>query len=168
MDTSQLECMIQCDPTMKHRIVGVFAADRLPSGILNGHGFIANTDPQSQPGRHWCAFFRDDHGAVQFFDSYGLNPRQNSKYFDIWLKENACSITVNSTQLQSNTSVVCGLYCIAFLHHRLSGHTFQDFVNMFTSDQSANDNFIYRSISMAYVNCFSSKRVHNQICCNRM
>lgn len=168
MDTSQLECMIRCDPAMKDHVIGVFAADRLPRGLSRGHGLIVNVDPQFRSGSHWCVFFRDDHGTFEFFDSYGLNPRQNSKYFDDWLKTHACSITWNSLQLQSNTSFVCGLYCIAFLHYRLSGYKLQDFVNMFTSDHFANDYFVYLSISRAFNNCFSSKRVFNQECCNRI
>ena len=33
MDTSQLTCMIECDDALKGTIIGVFAADRLPTQL---------------------------------------------------------------------------------------------------------------------------------------
>ena len=51
----------------------------LPKGTLNySYGFIANTDIHSRVGQHWCAFYGDGDGHVEFFDSYGRSPNSNS------------------------------------------------------------------------------------------
>ena len=131
MDTSQLKCMIHCDPVLNGQVLGVFAADRLPKGTLNySYGFIANTDIHSSVGQHWCAFYGDGDGHVEFFDSYGRSPNSNSVYFVRWLDTYAKSIEINDKQLQSDNSTLCGLYCILFLRQRFNGQTMQDIVSV--------------------------------------
>lgn len=67
MNTSQLKCIIQCDPVLERRVIGVFAADRLPSALpQTPFGFIVNTDIHSKPGVHWCAVFSDASGRFDF------------------------------------------------------------------------------------------------------
>lgn len=163
MNTTQLQCMIRCDQVLKHKISGVFAADQLQNVTLNT-GFIANTDPHSKSGKHWCAFYIDENGHVDFFDSYGRLPRCNSSFFDTWLKKNASSVTLNSIQLQSNESFVCGLYCILFLHQRISGYTLNDFVKCFSTNHIVNDIFVYNMLTKAFDKCTSNKDVFNQCC----
>lgn len=166
MDTSQLNCMIECDAILKGTVIGVFAADRLPTELPpTPFGFIANTDIHTKPGKHWCAFFCGFGGHVEFFDSYGRTPSQNSHYFRRWLEINANTVQTNRIQIQSNTSKVCGLYCILFLHQRLIGYTFQDFVNIFSaSDLNVNDSFTADTMLNAYTECVGNEHVHNQTC----
>ena len=72
MNTSQLECMIQCDPVLEKRVLGVYAADQLPSKIHGKqYGFIANTESSLLSGEHWCVFYDNGQASIQFFDSYG-------------------------------------------------------------------------------------------------
>ena len=129
MDTSQLKCMIHCDPVLNGQVLGVFAADRLPKGTLSyPYGFIANTDIHSRAGQHWCAFYGDGDGHVGFFDSYGRSSNLNSVYFVRWLNTYAKTREINDKKLQSDNSTLCGLYCILFLRQRFHGHTMQDIV----------------------------------------
>ena len=77
MDTTQLQCMIKCDAILNQRVIGEFAADRLPSELPHVPcGFIENTDIQNKPEQHWCAFYSDIRGHVDFFDIYGRTPTQ--------------------------------------------------------------------------------------------
>ena len=72
MNTSQLECMIQCDPVLEKRVLGVYGADQLPSKIHGKqYGFIANTESSLLPDEHCGGFYDNGQGSVQFFDSYG-------------------------------------------------------------------------------------------------
>ena len=87
METSELNCMIQCDPVLNGQVIGVFAADQLPNKLpQTPFGFIANTDMHSKPGRHWCGFFSHAPGHYDFFDTYGKTPAQNSLFFRQWLE----------------------------------------------------------------------------------
>lgn len=43
MNTSQLLCMIECDPILRDSVVGVYAADQLPKQIpRSAYGLIVN------------------------------------------------------------------------------------------------------------------------------
>ena len=166
MDTSQLKCMIQCDVVLNGAVTGVFAADRLPTELPpTPFGFIANTDIHSKPGKHWCAFFCNFRGHVDFFDSYGRTPGQNSHHFRRWLEINANSVQTNRIQIQSDSSTLCGLYCILFLRQRLVGYTYQDFVNIFSaSDLHFNDSFTADIMLNAYYECVGNELAYNQTC----
>ncbi len=166
MDTSQLKCMIECDPVLKQSILGVFAADRLPTELLRTpFGFIANTDIHAKPGRHWCAFFSNIRGHIDFFDTYGRTPNQNSQYFKEWLKSNGITIRTNHIQIQSDGSTLCGLYCVLFLHQRLIGCTYQDFLNVFDmSAVESNDKFVADTMLQAYHLCVGNDLNHTQMC----
>ena len=80
MNTSQLQCMIECDDLLRNSIIGVYAADQLPKGARNyPYGFISNTDIHFKRGQHWCAFFQNEGGDLEFFDSYGRSPEKKKK-----------------------------------------------------------------------------------------
>lgn len=169
MNTSQLECMIDCDPMLRDNVIGVYGADQLPlRRFRKAYGFIANTRPYPLPG-HWCAFYDDGLGHVMFFDSYGRIPSQNSVYFERWIHRMATTVQMNRVQIQSDDSTVCGLYCIMFLRHLLNGDTLDDFIQSFDSNNTlANDSFIYRVVTHAYSCCFgkNSGQICNSLCQN--
>ena len=122
MDTSQLECCIKCDLLLRQHVLGVFAADQLSQVVVSTYpcGFIVNTNVQSQRGKHWCAFYVNESGETEFFDSYGYPPKEYSHFFTLWMEENSKHQTFNTVQIQSEYSSVCGLYCLFFLRQRLS------------------------------------------------
>lgn len=169
MNTAQLQCMIQCDSILSDYNISVFAADQLPRGKMNRpYGFIANTDVHSKQGRHWCAFFCDSQGDIDFFDSFGRSLETNSTYFDHWIQKRSHNVRVNTQQLQSDESNVCGLYCILFLRNRLLGLTMVEFIDRFDkSDLVENDTFVYELLSKAYPCCIKNDVDYpNQTCCS--
>lgn len=155
MNTSQLRCMINCDPILNEHVMGVFAADGLPKRTpAFPHGFIANTDPHGMTGHHWCAFYGDGKGHFEFFDSYGKPPHMNSFHFKRWLLGHAKTFQSNHVQLQSNDSDICGLYAILFLHQRLIGYEMEDIVNAFDNVHfEDNDAYVYSLMSNAFCDC---------------
>ena len=105
-----LECCIKCDPVLSEYVIGVFASDTLPRQPMNQqYGLIVYTDSSSSPGRHWCAIYNDEYGHMEFFDSYGRNPKENTVYISQWIHQRAVTLNMNKKQLQSNHSTVCGL-----------------------------------------------------------
>ena len=80
--------------------------------------FIANvlTSKQIHLMGHWTVFYITTR-SIYFFDSYALNPQLYSKYFHNFLnKFKGFTIFKLACRLQSDTSLVCGLYCMQFVH----------------------------------------------------
>jgi len=102
-----------CD-THTH-FLGVFALDQIPSFFSQYPcAYVANTDPSSQKGQHWVAFYHDSPTHLEFFDSYGQTPQA----YNFPFPSNLSSLKYNSFPLQSFSSSVCGQYCIFFVYQR--------------------------------------------------
>ena len=106
MNTLQLKRALERDTFTKKIFGGVFAADELPKTFDTfPYGFVANTDPSTEPGTHWVAFYFPSRDKGEFFDSYGYPPEHYG--FESYKIE-----TWNKYKLQSSWSNVCGQYCI--------------------------------------------------------
>ena len=57
MNTLQLERALKHNTFTKKIFVGVFAADELPTLNTFPSVFVANTDPSTEPGTRWVAFY---------------------------------------------------------------------------------------------------------------
>ena len=133
MNTLQLKRALERDTFTKKIFGGVFAADELPKTFDTfPYGFVANTDPSTEPGTHWVAFYFPSHDKGEFFDSYGYPPEHYGlESYDIE--------TWNKYKLQSSWSNVCGQYCIFYLYHKSRGYSMSKIVNLFTDSTSIND-----------------------------
>lgn len=166
MNTTELQCCISCDPRLSSNVMGVFAADQLPTRLFKlPTGFIANTDIHSKEGTHWCAFYIDTNKRVEFFDSYGKSPAYNSSYFSNWIKTNAIGMKYNCMQIQSDYSNVCGLYSLFYLSHKFTGMTLKDMQSFFNvSNFTLNDFYVFNYMSHIYSDCVKNECVYNQSC----
>ena len=161
------ECCIKCDKVLADHVIGVYASDRIPNHrFKHSYGLIVNTDKHTDPGQHWCTIYNDGHGHIEFFDSYGRPPTENSVLISSWINEISETLNFNNQQLQSNNSAVCGLYCLLYLHQRLNGISLDDFVKIFDSNLNANDEYVVNLRSSAFPECFSNKFVYNRNCCS--
>lgn len=109
--------------------------------------FVFNTDDHTKSGMHWVAVYVNESNNGWYFDSYGLPPfvpdhinrlRRNCKHFR-W----------NSIQLQSESSDVCGQYCLMFLYYMSSGLGMEKFLNNFSADLEKNDELVRQRIKLA-------------------
>ena len=58
MDTIQIATALTLDLITSTKFCGVFRSDQLPKTIESFPcGFVVNTDPSSEPGTHWMAFY---------------------------------------------------------------------------------------------------------------
>ena len=75
MDTSQIVSALKSDPIARKIFCGVFPSDLLPK-VLDTFpcGFVANTDPSNEAGKHWVVFYFQSEWEGEFFDSYGKPP----------------------------------------------------------------------------------------------
>ena len=138
MNTAQITHALEQDPVTSKKFCGVFPSDKLPQTI-NRYlcGFVANTDPSSEPGTHWVAFYFPSEEKGELFDSYGHAPEHYRKSFGDFLKSHTWDF--NRRKLQSAWSDVCGQYCIFYLSHRARGQSMSNIVHLFNNDAILND-----------------------------
>ena len=106
---------------------------------------VVNTDPASQPGRHWvCMSVKDGYG--EYFDSFGQPPTAN---FECYLNRHCSSWTFNERQLQSVISRFCGHYCIYYCMLSSRGIDMPKIVSSFTTDTALNDVLVHGFVCRA-------------------
>ena len=124
MNTAQITYVLEHDSITSKKFCGVFPSDRLPETIEKYPcGFIANTDPSSEPGTHWVAFYFPSEQKGDFFDSCGQHPSYYNTLFAVFIKKHSHEWDFNHRKLQSAWSDVCGQYSIFYLSHRARGNS---------------------------------------------
>ena len=112
--------------------LGVYPSDHLPCvSILSARApccYIVNSDPCTEPGTPWVAFFQSSPKTLEFFDSYGKTPA----FYGLSIP-NTMAVKYNPTQLQADNSLLCGQWCILFLHRRTQGINFSPLIRRFSS-----------------------------------
>ena len=97
---------------------------------------IINPDSLESAGTHWvCCAPSHDNKFVWYFDSFGMG----------YPEEFASSkqIIYNSSQYQDIKSILCGYYCLYFLHQWSLGKSFYDILKPFSAVSTAfNEKFI--------------------------
>ena len=75
MNTLQINGLLNATRLRKRSSGEYFAADELPK-VMNAFpcGFVANTDPSTEPETLWVAFYFPSREKGEFFDSYGYPP----------------------------------------------------------------------------------------------
>lgn len=96
---------------------------------------------------HWTATYVDKKSRGYYFDSYGMPPFI-ADHIDR-LRENCKTIKFNNKQLQSESSDVCGQYCIMFLHYAAYGIELRKFFDLFDSDLEKNDSIVEEFVENA-------------------
>jgi len=140
MNTHQLYRILETMINDSSYHFDVIAADRLfevyHTYKARPLALIVNTDPEGLPGSHWIAIFRQKHGRLQIFDSYGEPIATYSNHFKFLTLLNAVE---NCKSIQSMTSNSCGLYCLYFLQFRILGCTFSFVIDCFGCNKSRNE-----------------------------
>ena len=78
---------------------------------------------------------------MTYFDSFGVEhiPKEIKKFIN---NEN---IITNIFRIQVYDSVMCGHFCIGFIHFMLKGNSLTDFTNIFSSNNfEKNDDIILK------------------------
>ena len=148
MNTTQLQRVLDEDPRTSTVFQGVFPQNHRPPHPHPPVGYILNTDPCDRPGEHWVAVFFDREGQGEYFDSYGYPPL--SPVITRWLTETTRRWTWNTQPLQSDTTAVCGHYCLFYAAHRARDVPMSQIVAMFTGPPLENDVMVYDVIGRAF------------------
>lgn len=172
MDTYTLQYIIDTDYPTLHGMV--CARDQLLSIKGRRKFYIVNTDPISKPGQHWILIYRTTELNCYYFDSYGgYNPIEND--ISNFLSINGLRIYRNRNRFQSDSTELCGVYCLYVLHALLHlDHTFSRIVlNTFCStDWLSNDLFLVKWFRKYYTSLVNKirttgKNITCQTCVSR-
>lgn len=123
----------------------VFALDEINDLKFQEDSYlIFNTD--SGIGEHWvscCIKFdkKTKSNTIFYYDSLGLPPVLRTLVAFINNNING-ELVFNKYPHQSANSSYCGLYCILFLSFMFRNKKFEEFLNLFSSNVSANDKWI--------------------------
>lgn len=151
MNKTQLQGLIDIDPILQPKILGVFAEDNFPFDLTAiPAGFISNTEQASKPGLHWVSFYVNSYGQGFFFDSFGRSPPDISSRFYEFFVYNKMPLIWNTKILQDSRTSVCGFYCIFFLSMISRECEFSSIVDIFSSNNLCNDMFVFEVISSVY------------------
>lgn len=141
MNTIQIYQELKKDHYANKIFKSVYARDQLPYKFRKPCAFVVNTHKSNQPGQHWLAFYFDNNGSCEFFDSFGLHP---SRYnFNDYILKNSNSFKYNNNQIQHASSSYCGHYCVYFIMLKARGVSLETIQKIFSdSNQLKNDSLI--------------------------
>ena len=110
LDTNQIE---EYANKIMDNFDGVSPLDMLPIKVQKTYNLIVNTEPSNLPGQHWIAIVVRPGKVAYVFDPMGFPPPLKVQ---TWLSIRKLRWTSNNNrQVQSNTSTMCGFYCLYFL-----------------------------------------------------
>jgi hypothetical protein len=113
--------------------------DQLP------HAFIANTDSNNLPGKHWIAIYVTSDGQGEVMDSYGLLPPTPVQR---WLNEYTRRWTYNTYLIQPPESDTCGQFCADYLIRRSYCNSMDCVLAMFSVDLHSNERSVLSRIKI--------------------
>ena len=99
--------------------------------------YIVNTDPNYLPGSHWICIYSQGE-ICEIFDSLGNNPKEYTIHFTTFIQEYE-KCTYSTVKLQSDTSNVCGIYCIFYSYLKSRGFELTEILNTFSENTQMND-----------------------------
>ena len=122
-------------PQLNKYFLGVFSIDTVPKKIPINHFLVCNTDTSKGDGIHWFALFRPTKNNLECFDSLGVT-FQKTEILRLINFSGVCKLKFNESQIQPDSSSLCGEFCIYFLFERLHNldYKFNELVNELFSD----------------------------------
>lgn len=109
------------------------------SVVINLQDFLAGS------GTHWVCAFRDRGlRAVNYFDSFGLPLPDVVK---TWLSQSGY-VMYSGNQIQDRRSIMCGWYCLLFLHDRAHGRLANDILLDFDPRPSERNEHIVQEFAV--------------------
>ena len=117
LSNKKIEKILNCCKSF----IGCFASDQLENLSLNHFPctLIVNTDELKMPGTHWICF-RISKQNIEMFDSLGLiyNNELPIRILAFVQRFSVSRSFKFNRRLQSDSSILCGFYCIFFIFMR--------------------------------------------------
>lgn len=128
---------------------------------------IINIDTSDLPGSHWIALFANtDKNILEVFDSFGNNNIFYDRYLKTLTSLKGYRLVINSDQIQSERTVLCGYFCLYFLYYRSRGISFQHIMERFEKHNLKTNEILIRNFfkRFKFPNLSSIKIVQQSYC----
>lgn len=152
MYTDELINLLLKNKNTRKIFCGVLALDQVPlHRVRRPCSFIINTDVSALPGHHWFAVFIPRYGPIEYFDSFGIQPR-HKRIFD-FIMINQRKFIYNKKRIQADLSENCGQFSLLYLYYRSRGYTMNQYLKFFMQDDyEYNDKIIDKLYKSAALN----------------
>ena len=145
--TSSINKILSCAP----HFIGCYSENEIEKIKLNSFPcfIIINLDHDKLPGSHWIAlhFTRK---SIEIWDSLGFRllswPTVPCSLLNYLQSHTVSRKILVSKRMQSDSSVLCGFYCILFVICR-PFMSFSSLVNLFSSNLAVNDKILIKFFS---------------------
>ena len=119
---------IQMDYENKSKFNAVYLRNNLP--MIKDETYAINLDEQKSVETHWIALYVNVDNAT-YIDSFGVEyiPKEIKKFIG---KKN---IITNIYRIQATDSIMCGYFCIGFIHFMLKVKSLLDYSNLFSPNK---------------------------------
>ena len=93
--------------------------------------YIINLDEYSNVGTHWIALFCKKNEII-YSDSFGVEyiPNEIKEFVKKFIGNK--NIKTNIFQVQQDSSIMCGYFCIGFIDFMLADKKLTDYTNLFS------------------------------------
>lgn len=144
MNSIEVASLLRENKFTKQYFKGVYPGNLLPKQLnktAKKKILVVNTEANSNPGHWYIILLGRRNRTIELFDSLGGVVLQTNKFCQNFIqKHQPTRLITNNTQLQSNSSDVCGEFCLLFALHRSKGKSFQSFMKLFNpANKSVND-----------------------------
>ena len=122
-------------PQLNRYFLGVFSIDTVPKKISINNFLICNTDTSKGTGIHWFALLRPTKNNLECLDSLGVSLEKQEILRAIKFS-GVRKLKFNESQIQPDSSSMCGQFSIYFLFERLHNldYKFNELVNELFSE----------------------------------
>ena len=137
MNSIQIRDISEKNSEIRKKISGVYPIDQTPQIINIPTSMILNLDPSYRSGSHWISLCIDIDGVGFYMDTFGRIPANTNiitQYCSNW--------EFNDKQIQPNSSLLCGEYCLYFIYWWSRGREGKDILKDFSTDLYYNDQLI--------------------------
>jgi hypothetical protein len=148
LKNKDLECLSK--KILKKKFLGVFSSDIHPRSVKKKTFFlIFNLSKHFQKGSHFIAIAKMNKKVI-YFDPLG-NKCSNMGILKFLLKIKS-KIIFTKKQIQSDHSIFCGFFCLAFLLYISKNKSLKSFLKIFSSSNLPDNDKICIDIILNEIN----------------
>ena len=115
--------IIEICKIMNINLIGCFNKDLLEDITPEVGCYVINLEDSGSNGTHWCGIILQEN-YVSYFDSFGVRPSDDVRYFiSRYVRKSEMETIYSLQQIQNIASVLCGYYVIYFFYFHTVLHS---------------------------------------------
>lgn len=165
MNTSEIDQFAEQNHFIQPYYGGCLPVDMLPKKKINDLPkiYCVNTcEADEEKDCHWISIFITKN-RLHYFDTGGGESFKWDKHLKKFIDRQKKPVVFNRQQIQHETSISCGLFCLVFMHASAIRIKFEKFIKFFNyKDLKSNDYIVAELFDCIFLknknNCLVSKR----------